>query len=169
MGTHIEVYFPHAGERSPAAVRQRLTRAFDLRTHDLVTLGVIRPSAAWHVTSNPRGIVFGDAPLGFSIFVYASVAELHSLLRFETLSQVGGEVSNALRRVFEAVATEFGAGGRFAVAPGGHGGTDSAHDLAIDGADFDQVCERMETTLGPPARSWAELAAAERAWYRSPL
>lgn len=158
IGTHIDAFFPHSVDPSPAGVRERLAAAFGDLKEDLDAIRERGRFSAncgewWLVVED--GIVNGEGPSGFSILVYPAVVEFTSMERFGAVEQPDLGIHLALRKVFEAVATTFGACGRLAVAAGGFGDTDKAGELAIGGASFEQVCRCLEVVIGPPARSSA--------------
>src|SRR5262245_40907848 len=107
MGTHIDAFFPHTVERSPEAVRERLSSVFgDLRDE----LAAIR-ERGWFSTGGGEwwlvaedGTVSGEGPGGFSISVYPAVAELTSVEQFGAVERPDLGIHSAMRRVFEAVA-----------------------------------------------------------------
>jgi hypothetical protein len=96
------------------------------------------------------------------------VVEFTSLERFGAIERPDQGVHAALRRVFEAAASGFAAGGWLAVAAGGFGDTDRAGDLALAGAGFAEVCKCLEAVIGPPARSRGALEAGLGGWYLAP-
>lgn len=170
LGTHIDAFFPHAVERSPEAVLGRLLTALGRVSDDL---GLIRArgrfscyGGGWSVWSDD-GTVSGEGPDGLSISVYLCVVEFTSVERFVAVARPDLGIHWALRRVFEVVASAFGAGGHLAVAPGGFGHTDRAGDSALAGAGFADVCECLQRVIGSPARSWAALEAGAGQWYLS--
>ena len=122
--------------------------------------------AGWSLRSD-EGTITGKGPFGLSISVYLNVVEFTSVERFGTVERPDLGIHMALRRVFEVIADEFGAGGRLAIAAGGFGDTDRAGDLALAGGGFAEVCGCLEAVIGPPARSWAALEAGELRWYLS--
>jgi hypothetical protein len=170
IGTHIDAFFPHSVEPSPEAVRKRVVAAFGNLKEDLEAIrvqGRFSPCCGeWWLVSED-GIVSGEGPSGFFITVYPSVVEFTSVERFGAVEQPDLGIHFALRRVFEAVAFEFGARGRLAVVAGGFGDTDKAGQLAIGGAGFAEVCGCLEVVIGAPARSWEALETGAGAWYLS--
>jgi len=169
VGSHIDAYFPHSVERSPEAVGRRLAEAFGDRHDDLA---IIRERGRfssgrgdWWLFLDEDGTVRGEGPSGFLIAVYPCVAEFTSLERFGAVERAEQGIHGALRRVFEAVAAAFGAGGRLAVASGGYGDTDRARDLAAAGRGFAEVCDCLPAVAGTPARSWEALEAGDAGWY----
>ena len=168
VGTHIDCFFPHAVERTLEAVRARLDAAVSKLGDELAAIrNRGRFSAAgegWSLWED-EGTITGEGPSGLSISVYPAVAEFTSVERFGAVERPDQGIHTALRRVFEAVAAGFGAGGRLAVAAGGFGDTDRAGDLALAGAGFAEVCECLESAIGPPARSWEALEAGAGSWY----
>jgi hypothetical protein len=172
MGTHIDGFFPHTVERSLNAVRARLDAALSGLGQDLAAIrGRGRFSAGgggWSLWYD-EGAVTGQGPNGLSISVYPAVAEFTSLERFGAIERPDQGVHAALRRVFEAVASEFGGGGRLAVAAGGFGDTDRAGDLALAGAGFAEVCGCLEAVIGLPVRQWEALEVGLGGWYLSVL
>jgi hypothetical protein len=170
MGTHIDCFFPHTVERSPEAVRERLAAVFGglkceadlLRARGRFSAG----GGDWWLVVEGVGVT-GEGPCGFSVSVHRAVAVFTSLERFGAVERPDQGTHGALRRVFEAVAAAFGAGGRLAVAAGGFGATDRANDVAASGAGFAEVCGCLEADICEPARSWEALERGEGGWYLS--
>jgi hypothetical protein len=169
VGSHIEVYFPHTVERASTAVRGRLANAFSDRQDDLALIQArgrfSADRADWRLFVDEDGTVLGEGPSGFQINVYPLVVEFTSSERFGAVERGEQGIQAALRRVFESVATAFGARGRLAVASGGYGDTDRARDLAVAGHGFKEVCACLVSIAGDPARSWEALEAGAGGWY----
>src|SRR5262249_26317189 len=108
-------------------------------------------------------------PRGMWVAVHPAVVKLTSLERFGAVERPDLGIHTALRRLFQAVAAAFGAGGRLAVAAGGDGDTDRASDLAWTRAGVIEVWGCLEAVIGSPARSGATLEGGSCGWYLSAL
>jgi hypothetical protein len=150
-------------------VRERLSKVFSDRQDDLALIQIKGRFSAergdWRLLVEENGTVFGDGPCGFQIMAHRAVIEFTSLERFGAVERAEQGIHAALRRVFEGVAAEFGAGGQLAVISGGYGETDRARDLAAAGQGFKEVCECLNSVAGDPARSWEALENGAGGWY----
>ena len=118
------------------------------------------------VSDGDPDYLLGEGSAGFGLDVYQRVICFTSIERYFALYEESLGVAMALRRILGSAARLLSSATRIAVAAGGFGDTDAAHDLAYyQGATFDEVAAKLEEVAGPPARTWDELARRERTWY----
>jgi hypothetical protein len=168
MGTHIDCFFPRTVDRSIDVLLARLLAVFGQLSNDLALIRergrFSREKGEWRLVADGAKIT-GEGPSGFSISVYSRVIKFTSVERFSALEYPDLGIQESLHRVFEAVAFSLGRNGELAVAAGGFGDTDKAHEIAAQGRSFEEVCQTLEVEIGAPARNWEELESELGQWY----
>lgn len=178
MGTSINTFFSGGGIASASGWTNRLELAFSSLATELEDMGSRSwygdHREPWSVILQPEEngeppYLLGEGPFGFDVYVYDRVVSIGNLERFWRLYRKDSPVASTLQTIIESLVKTLSDEWVFVAVAGGLGDSDTAHDVAQNGAAFNQVCDCLKSSLGPPATSWEQLSEGENPWCRIQL
>jgi len=173
MGTSIVCVIPKEREYSTTQIEQKLQTVFEQCQPEFEYL-VQHGNFTHHITGNwsvsdiraepslPAHLTIEEG--GFIIDIYAQVVFIGSLERFFSVYLSESKIARPLRTILFTIAKIFRSSNKALLVAEGFGDSDHIRDLGYtEGANFEQLCAKMQELHGPPAITFSELY--DRMWY----
>ncbi|MGJ8685642.1 MAG: hypothetical protein ACSHWW_13510 [Nonlabens sp.] len=173
MGTTIDCFIPKERELSIEEIEKQFEEVFIKFKSDFEHLErygqfTSKVNGKWLFNHVPKCDKYPEHTIGegngFFLTVYENIINLGSAERFSSLSFKERIISEQLFKILNAYCDVFRSSAELLIGAGGFGETDRITDMSmIDGATFDQICEKMKELNGEPGISLDELN--DKSWF----